>query len=143
MLLHVRGMLHAVREPDPSVDALVGELRKWFQRGFFRVRWWEQVPTLAHLAMAQPLADQTFLGDRIEAMLREAAQKLDAGGPYSTAAACLFALDPKDRSLSLGVRRAKAAAVFSIEPDSFRRRREDEIIDALARRLQDIADAAA
>jgi hypothetical protein len=60
---------------------------------------------------------------------------LDCDGKHSAAAAVLFGLRCDTHFSSIGERRAICAAMFVIEPDSFRRREEAKIIYTVAEGL--------
>lgn len=118
----------------PSFDDMVRDLQVLRYRGLAKGQWWKGLPTL--LWFEQELRHKTAADGPsslvIERGLQQAAQEIDGGGSHSTAVVFLFGLSKMHRSSSRAERRRLAARVFYIEPESFRRRREQDIIETLA-----------
>ena len=126
----------ATRTPLPTEGELVADLLELRRVGLTAHALWIDLPSLSWFARElRQIGDERPASEIIEAVLVQSAHNIDGGDTHTSAALALFGLTRPWRSASAEERRAKAAMYFQIAPDSFRRRHEQHVIEALADRM--------
>ncbi|MEU8347460.1 macro domain-containing protein [Spirillospora sp. NPDC048832] len=120
--------------------ALVADLRAVRERGLLRLHEVD-LPALSAAAMALglPVGD-----DRVRSSLTRVIERAATGlaGNLDTATAYTFGLVPGTRDWPAQDRRSRAAAVYGVSVERFRKRQERLVIDNLAQRILDLCPAA-
>ncbi|MFC5754282.1 hypothetical protein [Actinomadura rugatobispora] len=122
-------------DPSPAVrhDALVGELRAIRERGLLRLRD-VRLPALAAAATALglPVGDD-LLPSSITRLLGEVVERLD--GSLATATAYTLGVAPGTRDWPAHDRRQRAAQVYSVSVERFRKSHERMLLDNVAQEI--------
>jgi tetratricopeptide (TPR) repeat protein len=129
----------ATTAPLPDADDLAGELRRLREKGLLRAR---ELPLPALEAVAQIIDDtQRPVRRRLEIVLRKALDRMGSD-EFGLAAGTLFGLAQG----TIGTRptdlRERAATVFGLSAETFRKDRERQIIARLAEELLILAELA-
>ncbi|MGW4425173.1 hypothetical protein [Streptosporangium sp. NPDC004631] len=115
---------------EPSHDALVRELQVVRKNGLLRLRD-VPLPTLGASVEAVGLpADPALLPASIARLLERVLDRLD--GDLATAVAYSLGLVEGTRNWPGQSRRRRAAEVYGMHPEGFRRRREHDLLDHIA-----------
>jgi len=122
----------------PSHDGLVEELRLLRERGLIAIRGL----TLPHLSAATRLAGESLEEEptpvEMERVLRDAVDKL-GGGDLQRSAEYAFGTPPGMRGTPAVVRRRRAAEVYGVTPERFRKAQERLLISQLADMILDLS----
>lgn len=120
----------------PSVGEIVTDLRLLRERGLVRLRHTE---LLALRAAALTTAREAVTGPRaIEALLRAAVSSL-GDGPLSAAAAYTFGLDNGARDRPAQDRRRRAAQVYGVSVERFRKYHERIVVEQVAEAILEVS----
>jgi hypothetical protein len=121
-------------EPQaPSYDDLVADLKVLREKGLIRLRTLH-LPALQQAAQACGESEQEQHDPpAIESMLRRAVEQL--GGELEEACAYLFGLVPGTRSWKPKDLRERAASLYNLQPETFRKDREQLHVGQLAEQI--------
>ena len=121
--------------PDvPALDEIVAELRMLRERGLVRLRHTD-LRDLGRAASRAGLADTVGGGSgAVEAMLRAAVENL-GGGNLGGAASATFGLGRGERGMAAQDRRRRAALIYGVSVERFRKHHERIIIEQVAEEI--------
>lgn len=128
---------------EPAVDELVADLRVLRERGLVRLRHTDL--TVLRLVAAQLSGSSWALGSStagseptgqltVEAVLRAAVESL-GGGELASAAMATFGLDRGARDRSAADRRRRAAQVYGVSVERFRKHHERIVMEQIAEEM--------
>jgi hypothetical protein len=122
-----------VEPPAPSYDSLVADLRVLREKGLIRLRGL-RLPALQQAALASGESEQEDHDPpAIEALLRRAAELL--GGELGEACGYIFGLIPGTRGWKPKDLRERAASLYNMQPETFRKEPEQLHIGQLAEQV--------
>ncbi|HEX3957275.1 MAG TPA: hypothetical protein VHZ03_11665 [Trebonia sp.] len=122
-----------VEPPAPSYDSLVADLRVLREKGLIRLRGL-RLPALQQAALASGESEQEDHDPpAIEALLRRAAELL--GGELGEACGYIFGLIPGTRGWKPKDLRGRAASLYNMQPETFRKEPEQLHIGQLAEQV--------
>jgi len=122
----------------PDNAAIVSDLQELRRRGLksLRDRRYSSLGALGRQYQGQQAADDE--GTTVETMLRLAIERLGKG-PLGEAARLTFGFAAGTRGMPSAARRRQAAAVYDLQPESFRKQPEHDLLTEVARELRQLA----
>jgi O-acetyl-ADP-ribose deacetylase (regulator of RNase III) len=123
----------------PSLDEILADLRILRERGLVRIRH-ADLPALTWVAARTAVVSPADSGPRaVEVMLRAAVDNLGVGD-LSNAAAASFGLGQGQRDRPGQDRRRRAALVYSVSVERFRKHHERVVLEQVAEEILKICD---
>lgn len=121
----------------PTHLSLVADLRELRRRGLKALRT-QCFPALEQLTHCRQSPDDDADHAAVEDTVRTAVARL-GDGPLSEAARLSFGLSAGTRGMAAADRRRQAAAVFGLQPDTFRKQPEADLLSEIASELRRLA----
>lgn len=116
---------------EPAVDELVADLRALRERGLVRLRHTD-LPVLR--SVAGQISDSPAGQLTVEAVLRAAVESM-GGGELAAAASATFGLDRGARDRPASDRRRRAAQVYGVSVERFRKHHERIVMEQVAEEI--------